>query len=372
MTTRTKLTDITEPIESVPDSVALDEIRRYAATLTPASSPKPTKDVPSELDLSTYLHYVRSQGGQGCWGYSLLAICDIMNEMVCPYSPNLSMNLGLFMHRRRDLWENQGGINSPDGRFHKVVGNKWMDQSFGVPTEGTELTHPSTRWTGNWTSEGVNEADNYRLASDVKTILVRSGNFIDWLSSGHPIQLEDNGHVIAVVGYSVSRRTFKFVNSYGDRWGQDGFGQYTFEEIDEGRGKWGRLGNAYVVDIIPPRPVPTARIHFHHADRMNVFLWLSAEGSPRPKRRIWPPYEWFEDNSRNLHYTVRLPSEFVWPPSSHNRILLDIYDSAMFSETGGKLIEFTAAFGGHIISSANVADGHVHFGAYEHVRLEIP
>lgn len=359
----------------VPDSVAIEEIHQFAESIEPISAPVPYKAPPVEFDLSKYLHYIRWQGGEGCWGYSLLAIWDITNEMKCPFSPNLSLNLGLFLHRRRDLWENQGGINSPDGRFHKKAGEKWLDQSFGVTTEGTEITNPTVRWTGWWTYEGVNEADNYQLASDIKKITVSSSEFVKWLVAGYPIQLEDNGHVIAVVGYNAANQTFKYVNSYGDRYGENGFSTYTFTEIDNKTGKWGNLYNAYIIEPIPPKPVSAAQIKVttpkNGGRRINVNLWLSVEDSPLPKRKIWPPCD-SGDDSRNLHYTVRLPSEFIWPPSPSNRLVLDLYDSGAFSDSGGTLEGFTASFGGHIVKCSELSKGPVSFKAREHRRFYIP
>lgn len=445
----------------VPDSVAIDELRRVVETIEPISAPVPHKAPPVEVDLSKYLRYIRWQGGDGCWGYSLLSVWDIMNEVACPNSPNLSLNLGLFLHRRRDLWERQGGIYSPDERFHKkgnclfnistdfenelnksqiskklkdtfaaqgfplpnnpklkkpidckwqgrhycewaVYDEKWQyifyirkedkklnvckpliqwsGMSFGCTTEGTELTNPTTRWTGNWAFEGTNEAYNYRLADDVKKITVSSSEFLKWLAGDKPIQLEiygkDWGHFVAVVGYDSVKKTFKYVNSAGDRWEKDGFGIFTFNDIDNGKTNWCTIGNAYVIDIIPPRSIPAARIRVttpkDGGRRMNVNLWLSVEDSPLSKRKIWPPCD-SGDDSRNLHYTVRLPSSFIWPPSPSNRLVLDLYDSGAFSERGGTLEEFAAAFGGHVVKCTELSKkGPVSFKARQLLRFYIP
>ncbi|KYK31233.1 MAG: hypothetical protein AYK19_04120 [Theionarchaea archaeon DG-70-1] len=364
----------------VPDRVVFEELDRIAKTTEAISVPVAIRAPPSKVDLSKYLHYIRYQGGDGCWGYSLLAVWDIMNEMACPYSPNLSLNLGLFIHRRRDLWEKQGGINSPDGRFHsKNKGHKWLELSFGCTTEGTEPTIPSVRWTGWWTKEGVNEADNYRLKKDIQKITVSSQQFINWLAAGHPIQLtivgKDWAHVIAVVGYDSVKKTFTYVNSSGDRWGKNGFGEFTFSEVDKKKSGLVNMGDAWIIHVIPSRPVPAARIRVTTPEdggrRMNVNLWLSVEGSPLPKRKIWPAWEW-ADSSRSLHYTVRLPSEFIWPPSQNNCLVLDLHDSGAFSETGGTLEEFTAAFGGHVMKCSGLSKGPVSFKAHEHKRFYIP
>jgi hypothetical protein len=331
----------------------------------------PDNILPTQVDLSEYLRYIRKQAGGGCWGYATLAVWDIMNEMACPYSPNLSMNIWLMKVRTECSWKAQGGIYSKDGRFHTDDG---FFQTFGLTTEGTELTHHL--WTGGWTLEGTNEAHNYRWASKTTPIIVSSSEFMKWLASGHPICAEIPGHVIAIVGYDSSSKTFKYVNSIGDRWGNNGFGTYTFNQIDSKD----PVQIASIITVVPPRPVPAARISFTHTNRMNVNLWLSVEGSPIPKRRIWPHLqprrethnsEW-DENSRNLCYTVRLPSELIWPLSSSNRLVLDLYDSGAFSATGGKLDGFTAAFGKHTIACSELSTGPISFDAYEHRRFYIP
>ena len=353
----------------VPDSVVFEELDRIAKTTETIPAPVTKAPLPEIVDYSMYLRYIRMQSGAGCWGHSMLAVWDIMNEIVCPFSPNLSINLWLMLHERRDLWEKQGGINSPDGRFHEFEkGPEYgFFQSFGNPTEGTQGL---MRW---WTLEGTNEADNYRLAAKLDPITVSSSDFRYWMCKGHPIRVRipSQAHVVAIVGYDNSKKTFKYINSWGDRWGVNGFSTYTFDQID----KEGLVDLAEIIKIIPPKPVPAARIKVTTPEnggrRMNIKLWLSVEGSPLPKREIWPVWEW-ADNSRNLHYTVRLPSEFIWPPSKNNRLVLDLYDSGAFSDTGGTVEEFTAAFGGHIVKCSELSRGPVSFKAYEHKCFCIP
>ena len=134
------------------------------------------------------------------------------------------------------------------------------------------------------------------MKKDIQKITVSSQEFINWLAAGHPIQLtiygEDWGHVIAVVGYDSVKKTFTYVNSSGDRWDKNGFGEFTFSEVDNKKCKFANMGDAWIIDIVPPRPVPAARIRVTTPEgggrRMNVNLWLSVEGSPLPRRKIWP------------------------------------------------------------------------------------
>jgi hypothetical protein len=227
------------------NEAALAELDEISKTSETVPAPIPVGPVPKKVDLSEYLYYIRKQGGMGCWGYATLAVWDIMNEISCPYSPNLSMRLWLTLHRRPDLWKKDGGLYSPDGRFHAYTkGPEWgkppFFQSYGCPTEGTEPTlhsYPS-QWTdGGWTNEGGNEAYNYRLGHELKKLgTISSDEFIKWLNASRPIRIEGGlgkkGHVVAVVGYDLEDQTFKYANSYGDKWGSDGYGTFTFQQLD--------------------------------------------------------------------------------------------------------------------------------------------
>ena len=362
------------------DAAEYARLKHISDTVEATSMPAPLKAPPAAVDLSKYLHYIRYQTGGGCWGYSLNAVWDIMNEMLCPYSPDLSMCLGLWVHRNKEMLLAAGGLFLPDGRFIKM--DKVLDEIpliFGNTTEGTELTHH--QWTAAWSFEGVNEASNYRLLSKPIPINVSSSEFIKWLVAGHPIRVHilqpGEDHFVAIVGYDSANQTFKYVNSIGDRWGNEGFANFTFSQIDNKN----PVSAADIIKIIPPKPVPTARISFKHsANRLNVELWLSVEDSPLQKRKIWPHLQpmrlsdnhtGWDENSSNLSFTVRLPSEFIWPPSPENRLILDLYDSGAYSDTGGTIEEFTAAFGGHIVECSQLSIAPVNFKAKEHKQFYI-
>jgi hypothetical protein len=337
------------------------------------------------VDLSKYLPYIRYQGGEGCWGYATCAIWDILNELCCPNSPAVSMNLWLMLHRNKALWEKKGNIRewdfyTPDGRHFMFKDGPEFGffQKFGITTEGTEPHIGSALWTGWFTEEGINEALNYRLKS-YNDIDITSKRFREELDKWHPIRLAANppgimGHVVAIIGYDELKQTFKYVNSMGDRDGHGGFSTFSFAEIDNKK-VWGDyiISKAYTFEIVPPLPVPVAQIWVkHNFTRMNLNLWLSIEGSPKPKKKIWPPYE-LPDTSQNLHYNVRLPSEFIWPPSQKNRIVMDLYDSGAQWGGGGEIIEFKAAFGNHVINSEEVMNKWpIMFKSGDHKQLTIP
>ncbi|MDD9944353.1 MAG: hypothetical protein OXU20_25135 [Myxococcales bacterium] len=388
------------------DEPVFERMEALAYQLPPATSPPMHRAPPAKLDLGQHLHFIRHQGGAGCFAYALLAVWDIMNEMACPYTPNLSLAPYMLLHRRRDIWESRGGAVTRDGRFvsFKVGPEYGFFQEVGNPTLGTEMVgYSANPWCGltnlnlgpvalegsvptvGWTVEGLNEAPMYRLAGLPKVLpRVTSESLILHLAAGHPMRVQIPSHFLALVGYDLAAKTFTYVDSAGDRKHNAGFGTVTFAEVDDPKRPY--FSKAEVIDIVSPRPVPAARIRFSHSNRMNVGLWLSVEGSPIPRRQIWPPPQYhddglesrflghwmpWDDNSRNLHFTVRLPTELIWPPGPNNRLVLDVHDSGAYTTTGGQLDEFTAAFGGHVVKCDALNEGPAQFGSHSHHRFFI-
>ncbi len=331
------------------------------------------------VNLAPYLRFVRTQGGDGCWGYALCAVWDILNELSCPNCPNMSMNLQLMLHRRRDLWQKQPDgsflYQTPDGRYHKISDEAWVFHgSFGNSTEGTEPTIPVGRWIGGHTVEGCNEAHNYRIKGKPTNIGINSQTFRAELDKKNPIRLTAGQHLVAIIGYDETKQVFTYVDSanYANR---TGFGTLTFSDINQQKaGNIGDIKAAEIWEVIPPRPVPTAIIRINHkTSRMNMNLWLSVEGSPQPKRKIWPSWEWPEEDRQELNFKVRLPAEIIWPPSVSNRVALDLYDSGTAVGGAGEIIELYAAYGAHVVNCIEVQNhGPIAFNTGEHRRLYIP
>lgn len=352
----------------------------------------------ASVDLSKYITYHRVQGGPGCWGYATLACWDVLNEIAAPNAPNLSMNLWLRLHALGDLWRASGVVVVPDGRFLSmrkadgtpVPGPEWGDppffNTFGNTTEGTEPHVADLRLIGGFTSEGTNEARNYRLAREPTPIAVSTVSFKAELNQKHPIRVETSpgggqGHVQAILGYDDTTQKFKILDSSGDQaYGADGayhFLAYADADAQQMPG-WGSISAAYTIQIVPPKPVPAAEVWIeHNTTRTNTNLWLSAQGSLQPKRKIWPAQETGEplpDPSRTLHYKVPLPREIEWPPSPGGRAVLDLYDSnrTALGAGGGRIRAFRAAFGLHVVESAALAGGPIAFGPNDHLQLTIP
>lgn len=351
----------------------------------------------AHVDLSQYITYHRVQGGPGCWGYATLACWDVMNEIATPNAPNLSMNLWLRLHALRD-WSSSGFVAVPDGRLLSmrypdgtpVKGPEWGDppffNTFGITTEGTEPHIADLRLIGDFTRDGTNEARNYRLLREPTQITVSTASFKAELDQNRPIRVETTpaggqGHVQAILGYDDATQRFRVLDSMGDQaYGPDGPYHFLgFADADaEQMPGWGRIVVAYTIQIVPPKPVPVAEVWIEHdTTRENVDLWLSAEGSLQPKRKIWPAQQTGDplpDPCRTLHYKVPLPREIVWPPSPAGRAVLNLYDSNRnaLGPGGGRIRAFRAAFGSHVVDSAALAGGPIAFGPHSHVRLTIP
>lgn len=394
------------------DAAAFEQLDGVTSQIPPVEVTVPHRALPAKVDLGRHLHYIRRQGGSGCFAFALLAVWDIMNEMACPYSPNLAVAPWMFLHRRRDIWQQDqgwasktGGVVTRDGRFIPfAVGPEYgLFQEYGNPTEGTELPgYTAQPWCGltsvdigsttvekitaiGWTVEGVNEADQYRLADWPKPLAkVTSAALIEQLAAGRPLRATIPSHYVAIVGYDMATRRFTYVDSKGDRGHSGGFGTYTFAQIDSVHNPI--VSKAEIISIVPPRPVPAVRVKFSHTNRMNVALWLSVEGSPLPRRQIWPPPQFHDDlqdsrhsgrwnswdeNSDNLHFTVRAPTELMWPPDQGNRLVLDLFDCGAHTTTGGQLEEYTAAFGGHVMTCNALQSGPVRFDAFTHHTFRI-
>jgi len=60
---------------------------------------------------------------------------------------------------------------------------------------------------------------------------------------------DGEAHAVTLVGYSEERQAFKFINSWGTKWGLGGFGRMTYDTFSN------RVKEAYVMRIAAPSPV---------------------------------------------------------------------------------------------------------------------
>ena len=359
-------------------TLELEELQRIRV-LSKGAPPvkfKPPLFLPKKIDYTPQIPFIRHQGAWGCHQFAQAACWDIMNELACSYSPNLSVNRLLWAFIQQVIHKQP--IPGPDGKTYETIEQYMIN--VGCPTEGTEMT--DTDGVRSPTALGDLEASNFRakgtdgacapqvaigeaVSVDVNTLrshLVK-----------HPLRavVFNETHFAALIGYDDTLQRFKFINSVGD-------GPLDPFINDDDRGffyvQYSNLANevqaADYREFLPPQPMPVARISFKSAFRQDVYLWLANESTTWSKR-IWPNGQ-RQDNSRNLTITVTLPSSFAWPPSKNFPLNLEVFSTTSHINAGGDIVEFTAANGGDVMPCKQVENGPVHFEPYALTKLTIP
>jgi hypothetical protein len=331
--------------------INLRTIASQAAVLSFAPDAPPA--FPASVDHSVHIKYIRHQGAYACGMNAAAACWDILLDKYC--WPNLHPNISV----NRMIWAWSFSLrcwpeNLPcNQRAHLPIPGLDANHTYanldeylygnGCPTEGSELTNSDAlQWP---THAGDKECQNYRLDRHplevapkfVHDVKVDLNELKFWLRGG-PVRVGIWGnHFVTLVGYDDATQRLKFINSWGDRWGENGFGYVDYNRINQD------LQSANVYQFVPPQAVPCARIRFTSKWRQDVHLWIGVEGTNFIKR-IWPSGQ-RQDNSWNLGITVTMPLGFAWPPSPQKRLFLDVYDAGSKMSVGGTIEEFSAHFG---------------------------
>jgi len=80
-----------------------------------------------------------------------------------------------------------------------------------------------------------------------------------WLA-GSPVRVGIwSNHFVALVGYDDTKNRFKFVNSWGDQWGENGFGYVDYSKLNA------EIQSAQVYRYKPPKAMPCLRVKFSHS-----------------------------------------------------------------------------------------------------------
>jgi len=365
---------------------------------------KDLKFVPPNIDYAPQIPFVRHQGAYACGMNAAAACWDVMNELISPYSPNLSVNRMIWVWARefrRDQvltllacmgqqpqsipnthWQTAFGVDHQGfvlcvpglGKSYQSSAEYYAD--LGCPTEGTELTDSdAVKWP---IAVANDEAPNYRLKLTPTpnppgntcwvSVKVNVNNLRYHLSARPLRAVVFNGqHFVALIGYDDAKQRFKFINSWGDQWYDGGYGYIEYSKLGQ------EVQGAEYLLIEPPKPVPTARVSFKHTRRQDVSLFLCGKqpsGAPTVKQ-IWPSGQ-RQDDSRNLTLTVTLPVGFAWPPSASNKLYLQVFDSGANSAGGGDLVEFIAAFSGSLLVCKKLKKGAVPFSPNKLATFSLP
>ncbi len=369
---------------------------------TPPLKFKKKPSLPPKVDYTPQIPFVRHQGAFACGQNAGAACWDVMNELVSPYSPNVSANRAIWywaQELRRDQvlkllssinrtpdsipdkdWYYAFGVTDcqdflqccpvPGGKSYYSTNECFAN--FGCPSEGTELTDSDAiKWP---TEPGNAEAPNYRMKlqgpRNSPWVAVNVNlNDLRYHLSTKPLRLTvlNWEHSVALIGYDDTKQEFKYINSWGDRFEDNGYGYINYSELNQ------KVQAAEYLLIEPPKPVPAVRVSFKHTFRQDVRLFLYGKqpnGTPTAKQ-IWPSGQ-RQDDSRNLTLTVTLPAGFAWPPSAGNKLYLQVLDSGANATSGGDLVEFTGAFAGSLIPCKKLQAGAAHFTPNTVATFSIP
>ncbi len=324
--------------------------------------------LPKQVDYAPQIPFVRYQGAWGCHQYARAACWDIMNELACPYSPNVSVNRMLWAFIHEVIYKTP--IPGPKGSYQNV--DQYLVK-VGCPTESSEFTDSDGVRTPTW--RGNDEASNFRMKGSggvVSPVIPAGGEVsvdVDTLRyhlTQHPLRVVVNqgSHFVALIGYDDNLQRFKLINSVGDLWGEDGYYYIAYNDLKK------EILAADYREFVPPKPMPVARIRIKAGCRQDVYVWLAREGLTWTKR-VWPNGQ-RDDNSRNLSITVTLPSNFQWPPSAQDPLHLEVFSTTEHICAGGDILEFTAANGNQVMPCKDLAQGPVHFEPYTLTKLTIP
>jgi hypothetical protein len=350
----------------------LKELRQICLNARALPPPeKLPKLIPKIVDYSPHLRFIRHQGAWGCGMFAQVACWDIMNDLACPYSPNLSVN--------RLLWGflREQGFKEP---IPGLKGDTYQNQNqyavkVGCPTESSEFT--DTEGVRNPTFLGNSEVANFRMKENAwkpgepvyKQVNVDLDSLRNYLTE-HPLRavIPNNSggqdHMVALIGYNDNDQCFKLVNSLGDTYGEGGYFYISYADLNK------EILAADYFEFVPPDPMPVARIRFMAAHRQDVYVWLANETHTCAKR-VWPNGQ-PQDGSMSLSITVTLPYNFQWPPTDNFPLHLELFSTTEAYCAGGYIYEFTAAYGDEILPCKRLAQGPVPFEPYTLTKLKIP
>lgn len=318
-------------------------LMRAAAPLTDAER-RLLRDVhlPKKKDYSEHVTLIYDQGhGGGCGGFADLAVVNILKEMECKYTPDLSDRYLGYVYNETD-------IHHRDQRFPKQgIAQDGVLVFYGCCTEATwpsivrawpDLDPPSDR--------ARDEAMQYRIKNlkpeggenvgaghlpDVDPLTLKQG-----LAAHGPLVALAKYHVFAIIGYDDDSSTFTLLNSSGDRWGQGGMYPVPYDEItnptDPGLPvDYYGVKKACYVQIEPQLTGPrfTGRVRIHHNQgRKYLVVRVYAEGQDPVV--VWDYRPKLDENCLTLHFDFPLPNyaSALWPPKTDGRWCVEVSDNS--------------------------------------------
>lgn len=309
-------------------------------------------------DYSPYLTFTGNQDGRGgCIGRSIIHVMNILKEMEHPYTPDLSF---WYLHARQEELAAGGAIDtaavmkdngicteaSLNSDYDKTViktnaqGKKYGDYSdLQQPTAAHHAE--AALYKAIYHDSVVNPT-----ADNVKTLLnsfgpIVMGGDLTYIQGPNPAQ----GHAVTAIGYDDLTQTIKFLNSWGDTWGDTGDGFFTmpYNKVAENF-DWAKAITNLPSDRTGTDHAYSARIHIETNSNTRNKLTVSVGKEGNTPLTVWdsPNETKFVDDSKTLLIDVPLPSyaKNAWPPSNENRWFVQVTNDAVSSTAEVKEITF--------------------------------
>lgn len=200
--------------------------------------------LPSVVDLSDNMPPVKSQGGQGSctsWavGYAAMTYLEKMennnkdlNLPINQFSPAFFYNQihEGFVAQILDMAVEKGCIQWPYLPYNQ-------NDSSSQPSI-TALTQALKFRASSWQylDKSIESLKTVLASGKVVIFVTASYHDLYALSKDNPIFDTTDGnkygyHALCMVGYDDNKHAFKFINSWGDDWGIDGYGWYSYDFI---------------------------------------------------------------------------------------------------------------------------------------------
>ncbi len=149
---------------------------------------------------------------------------------------NGGKNVGIYMHYPFQLMQKQGVCTSSSMGYNQ---NDWRTQPNSRQREEARR-YKAKSW-GTIASGSVSQIKAHLAGGDPVAVGVPVYSDIN-VSNSNPIYDRMNGrlsghHAICLVGYDDSKQAFKFMNSWGTRWGFGGYGWISYNMIQQNRVK---------------------------------------------------------------------------------------------------------------------------------------
>ncbi|OQX27912.1 MAG: hypothetical protein BWK80_03000 [Desulfobacteraceae bacterium IS3] len=221
--------------------------------MTPRPPRKPAaQNLAAAADWSRYDSGIRSQGSCGsCWAYSALALAEnLSNQAKLPVDPDLSEQTLISCTAGGCsggwYWDALNYVNTdgvgPESCYPYTGKSGNCSDKCAAPDFLLKVSH-FTASPGLWGEDHT--VDDLREALQEGPLCVSmrvpddgtftgngyAGGVYDY--NGEFISWESNGHSVLLVGYDDTAQCFKVKNSWGSRWGENGYFRIAYDDVTD-------------------------------------------------------------------------------------------------------------------------------------------